>query len=334
MGNSLHSLSQLHTFGLAVAAPHIVEFNDISQILQHQCTQSACIILGEGSNTVFTEDFFGEVWVNKLSGITFSEDNGHHYIAVASGENWHNLVTNCVERGIAGLENLALIPGTVGAAPIQNIGAYGVEVGQFITCVEFIDLATKTTQQISGVECTFGYRDSVFKHALKDKVFITKVTFTIPKNVAKVTSYGELASLSQPSIRDIYEKIIQIRQQKLPDPKQIGNAGSFFKNPVISISEFKAIQDRYPKMPFYQVSEERVKVPAGWLIDTLGFKGQIVDGIQCHPQQALVLTNKAQGTGTALIAFARQIIADVAMEFGITLEHEVQLLGRLERITL
>jgi len=330
----LHSLSQLHTFGLVAHAPFIIEFNAIQHIMAHQCHQDAFVILGEGSNTVFTEDYYGEVWINKLHGMVFSEDTTNHYIKVASGENWHSLVTTCVERGIGGFENLALIPGTVGAAPIQNIGAYGIEVGPYVDSVEYVDLATRTIQTISGSDCAFGYRDSIFKHALKDKVFITKVNFTIPKLVATATSYGELATLTSPSIFDIYEKVIQIRQQKLPDPKQIGNAGSFFKNPVISTQHFTTLQARFPAIPSFPVSDDLVKVPAGWLIDTLGFKGKIMDGIQCHPQQALVLTNIATGTGSALINFARQIIAEVSAQFGITLEHEVQLLGRVNRITL
>jgi UDP-N-acetylmuramate dehydrogenase len=330
----LQSLSQLHTFGFDAQAPFVIEFNAIQQIMAHQCHQDAFVILGEGSNTVFTEDYYGEVWINKLHGMVFSEDTTNHYITVASGENWHSLVTTCVEQGIGGFENLALIPGTVGAAPIQNIGAYGVEVGTYIDSVEYIDLATRTVQSIAGSDCAFGYRDSIFKHALKDKVFITTVNFTIPKLLAPVTSYGELATLVQPSISDIYDKVIQIRQQKLPDPKQIGNAGSFFKNPVISKQHFTRLQARFPAIPSFPVSDDLVKVPAGWLIDTLGFKGKIIDGIQCHPQQALVLTNIASGTGTALITFARQIIAEVSTQYGITLEHEVQLLGRINRITL
>jgi UDP-N-acetylmuramate dehydrogenase len=330
----LQSLSQLHTFGLAAQAPFIIEFNDIQQILEHQCVQDAFVILGEGSNTVFTEDYYGEVWVNKLRGMVFSEDTVNHYIEVASGENWHRLVSTCVDREIGGFENLALIPGTVGAAPIQNIGAYGVEVGTYVDSVEYINLATRTMHSISGEDCAFGYRDSIFKHALKDKVFISKVNFCIPKSVATVTSYGELAALTTPSISAIYEKVIQIRQQKLPDPNQIGNAGSFFKNPVISQQHFSTLQARFPLIPSYPVSKDSVKVPAGWLIDTLGFKGKIIDGIQCHPQQALVLTNIASGTGSALVSFAREIIAQVSTHFGITLEHEVQLLGRSNRITL
>lgn len=334
LGNPLQSLSHLHTFGLDTNTPYIVEFADIPSIKHHQCQQSAFVILGAGSNTVFTEDYYGEVWINNLKGVVFSADATHHYIQVASGENWHSLVTSCVERGIAGFENLALIPGTVGAAPIQNIGAYGVEVGQFIAAVDYIDLDTKTTKTISGSGCVFGYRDSIFKHALKDKVFITQVHFALPKQSTPVTTYGELATLVNPTIKDIFDKVITIRQQKLPDPAKVGNAGSFFKNPVISHSELTIIQSRYPSIPFYAVDDHFVKVPAAWLIDTLGFKGQIIDGIQCHPHQALVLTNPGLGTGSGLIKFARRIIAAVAQEFGITLEHEVQLLDRLHRITL
>ncbi len=336
----MHSLESLHTFGLPYRAKQVIPIHQIDEHAQtlHESYQQGCpfIILGEGSNTVFTEDYIGVVWQNHLRGIVFNEQGDHIQIQVASGENWHALVTQCVQRGIGGFENLALIPGTVGAAPIQNIGAYGVEVAQFIESVEYLDLATQQIITLTGAACEFGYRDSIFKHALKDKVFITQVNFLLPKQHTLVTQYGELSALMSPTIQSVYDTVIAIRQAKLPDPAQIGNAGSFFKNPVIDTSLFKQILTHYPDAPHYMVNAEQglIKIPAAWLIDTIGFKGTMQGGVQCHPQQALVLTNLQDATGQDLIAFAQTIKQAVYAEFNIALEHEVQLMDARQRVTL
>lgn len=328
------SLSALHTFGLDASAQTVSRVDTVSTLFALAQQQFPNLILGEGSNTIFTEDYTGVIWQNCLSGITFSEDADCHYISAASGENWHALVCRCVDLNIGGFENLALIPGTVGAAPIQNIGAYGVEVSKFITEIEYFDLKDKSLKIICTEDCQFGYRESIFKHQLRDVAFITKVMFRLPKQYEYVVNYGELAALKVPSIESIFQTVIKIRENKLPDPRNVGNAGSFFKNPIVPINIFTRLQNEYEDIPHYLVSNTHVKIPAAWLIERLGFKGQIYEGIQCHPQQALVLTNYASGTGRALINFAKQIKAAVFKRFGIALEHEVQLMGQTERIKL
>jgi UDP-N-acetylmuramate dehydrogenase len=274
------------------------------------------------------EDYSGIVVQVKLLGKTYEKTASHHMITVGAGENWHAFVSWCLENEYYGLENLALIPGTVGAAPIQNIGAYGVEVESFIYQVEYLDRATGELIRLNRDECNFGYRDSIFKHALFNKAVITNVTFSIPRKRQPVLSYGELSELTNPTANEIFNKVIAIRQSKLPDPNVIGNAGSFFKNPVISHSHYQELASTYPLIPGFNVEDSQTKVPAAWLIDQAGFKGQVRGGIQCHPQQALVLTNYANGTGTELIAFAREIVADIGERFGIQLENEVRLIGR------
>lgn len=327
-------LSTLHTFGFDTSAQTIEYVDSMSSLTTLADQHSPNLILGAGSNTVFTDDYLGVIWQNCLSGITFTEDSDFHYITVASGENWHSLVAKCIQLSIGGFENLALIPGTVGAAPIQNIGAYGVEVSTFITAVEYFDLHDKSLKTISAEDCEFGYRESIFKHQLRDVAFITNVMFALPKKYDFVIHYGELASLEDPTMSSIFDAVIRIRQSKLPDPSQVGNAGSFFKNPVVSIDVFTLIQQQYPDIPHYPVTDSQIKIPAAWLIDTLGFKGHIHNGVQCHPQQALVLTNYDNASGQALIDFATHIKTSVLEHFGVTLEHEVQLLGKLNRIIL
>lgn len=328
------SLSAIHTFGFNTFAKSVKRVDSLSTLYALAQQNIPNVILGEGSNTVFTEDYYGVIWQNCLSGITFTEDSDFHYITAASGENWHQLVSKCVSLSIGGFENLALIPGTVGAAPIQNIGAYGVEISSFISEVEYFDFQDKTLKTINAYNCQFGYRDSIFKHELRDVAFITKVMFSLPKRYEFVTHYGELSELENPSIDSIYEAVIRVRKNKLPDPHQVGNAGSFFKNPVVPLEVFESIQIQFPDIPHYPISDKYIKIPAAWLIDTLGFKGTIEDGIQCHPQQALVLTNYNNGTGRSLLNFANIIKSAVKAQFGIVLEHEVQLLGQTERIVL
>ena len=262
------SLSALHTFGFNTFAKSVKRVDSLSTLYALAQQNIPNVILGEGSNTVFTEDYYGVIWQNCLSGITFTEDSDFHYITAASGENWHQLVTKCVSLSIGGFENLALIPGTVGAAPIQNIGAYGVEISSFISEVEYFDFQDKTLKTINAYNCQFGYRDSIFKHELRDVAFITKVMFSLPKRYEFVTHYGELSELENPSIDSIYEAVIRVRKNKLPDPHQVGNAGSFFKNPVVPLEVFESIQIQFPDIPHYPISDKYIKIPAAWLIDT------------------------------------------------------------------
>jgi UDP-N-acetylmuramate dehydrogenase len=286
------------------------------------------LVLGEGSNTVFVEDYPYPVLLNKIKGIALSEDASHHYIVVGAGENWHELVTHCVEKNIGGFENLALIPGTVGASPIQNIGAYGVEIEKFIDRVEFWDVASKSIKSLAKNECEFGYRDSIFKRQVPNSRIITRVFFKLPKNNELHATYGPLAKLFSPTINDIYHAVIDVRKSKLPDPNVYGNAGSFFKNPVISKNHFASLMAKHHDIVSYVVDHDKIKIPAAWLIDKLGFKGKRIGNIACHTQQPLVLVNLGQGQGSDLLSLARDIRNSVQNEFDIVLENEVRLIGK------
>ena len=295
---------------------------------------AAFYILGEGSNTVFLEDYQGTVIKPAFMGINIEHTDTHYQLKVGAGENWHQLVLWCTQHQIYGLENLALIPGTVGAAPIQNIGAYGIEIEKFIHQVDYYDLSERCHKSLDSLGCEFAYRDSVFKNRLADQVVITSVTFGIPKNWQAVMHYGELKQLSEPNALDILNKVVAVRQSKLPDPAKIGNAGSFFKNPVIALNHYTKLQQTWPCIPSYPVDTDKVKVPAAWLIDQLGFKGKKIGGIGCHPNQALVLTNDGSGTGEQLLQLARAIKASVLSEFSIVLENEVRLIGKTGPVIL
>ncbi|MBE1287505.1 MAG: UDP-N-acetylmuramate dehydrogenase [Alteromonadaceae bacterium] len=318
----------LHTFGLQHCAQHCVSLscqNDVSQLSQ---LSAPFYLLGQGSNTVFIDDYSGTLVLNKLQGISLKESEDAYWLSVASGENWHDLVTWCMDKDIGGFENLALIPGTVGAAPIQNIGAYGVEVGTLIHTVEYYDIHDGTFHTKQADECSFGYRDSIFKQSLYGRAFITCVNFRLPKDYSLATQYGELAALENPTMHDVYSRVIEIRRSKLPDPSVIGNAGSFFKNPVVSQDKANEILAQFPNVPRYPQADGQVKIAAGWLIEQCGFKGTTQGGVQCHPTQALVLTNYKDAKGQDVLTFARTISETVWTKFGIRLENEVRLLGR------
>jgi UDP-N-acetylmuramate dehydrogenase len=326
----VYSLAPHHSFGLPSFAHAFLTVNvpiDL-QTLLGGLGNAAFYILGEGSNTVFLENYQGTVVKPTFMGIELEHSDTHYLLKVGAGENWHQLVLWCMQQQIYGLENLALIPGTVGATPIQNIGAYGVEVEQFILQVEYYDVGDQSHKSLDSKGCEFAYRDSVFKKRLADQVVITGVTFAIPKKWQAVVQYGELKELSDPSAMDIFNKVVEVRQAKLPDPAKIGNAGSFFKNPVIDFKHYTLLQQTWPCMPNYPVNSNKVKVPAAWLVDQLGFKGKTIGGIGCHPKQALVLTNDGSGTGVQLLKLARAIRAAVLSEFSIVLENEVRLIGK------
>lgn len=325
----MYSLASHHSFGFPSFAQAFLSVNSSDDLHTQlsNLTDSRYYLLGEGSNTIFLENFQGTVIKPAFMGITLEESDTHYLLKVGAGENWHKLVMWCMQHKIYGLENLALIPGSVGAAPIQNIGAYGVEIEQFIHQVEYYDLQQKQYQSLRAIDCEFGYRDSVFKTRLADKVMITSVTLVIPKHWKGVTHYGELKQLSTPSATDIFNKVVAVRQSKLPDPAKIGNAGSFFKNPIITKALFEQLQRTWAAIPSYPVNTDKVKIPAAWLIDQLGFKGRKIGGIGCHPTHALVLTNDGSGTGEQLLALARDIKLAVTQEYSIRLENEVRLIG-------
>lgn len=326
----MFDLTNLHTFGLKASATAYSHFKAVEEVSAHFRTlhQQRFLLLGAGSNCIFIDDFDGRVVRYDAKGIDVKEDTNGFRVSVKAGENWHELVVYCVRKGIFGFENLALIPGTVGAAPIQNIGAYGVEIDQFVERVDCINLSDGRAYSLNQQECQFGYRDSVFKRNLKGDLLIDTVVFYLPKQWQPVTQYGELSKLKHPTAQEILDKVVQIRRQKLPDPAKIGNAGSFFKNPLVSRKHLDSLRCDWIDIPFYEVNQSSVKVPAAWLIDKLGFKGRKEGGIGCHPNQPLVLTNDGTGTGEQLLTLAREIQQQINSEFSISLENEVRLIGR------
>jgi UDP-N-acetylmuramate dehydrogenase len=291
-------------------------------------------ILGGGSNILFTGDFNGLLIKVDLKGIQILEEADHFVkVKVAAGENWHGFVQKAVRNDWGGVENLSLIPGTVGAAPIQNIGAYGVEIQSMIENVEGIDLSSGHLKVFSNDECEFGYRESVFKRGLKKKYFISSITLRLTKKSHQLnTSYGAIKdtlnemNVTDVTIQTISEAVIKIRQSKLPDPSVVGNAGSFFKNPTIALSRYETLLQTHSSMPGYQVDNQNIKVPAGWLIEQCGWKGKTIKNVGVHPKQALVLVNYGDGSGAEILALAKQIQASVLQKFEINLTPEVNIL--------
>ncbi|XQW84879.1 UDP-N-acetylmuramate dehydrogenase [Thalassotalea piscium] len=284
-------------------------------------------ILGEGSNTLFLSTQAPVIIHAQFMGIEVNEEDDAYYVSVGSGENWHQLVTFCVEQGYGGLENLALIPGSVGAAPIQNIGAYGVELSQVVDHVYWYEFASQTMVKLSQHECQFGYRDSIFKNALKDKGIITKVCLKLPKHWQANISYQGLDDLENPTAAEIYQRVIDIRQAKLPDPKVKPNAGSFFKNPIVDHQQYQQLLQKHPDMPAYVQANGQVKLAAGWLIEQAGFKGIEKNGVGVHNKQALVLVNHGNGCGEAIYQLALEINKTVFSQFGVYLQPEVRLIS-------
>ncbi len=311
----------------------MVQASDADTFVHAFAGDERALILGGGSNTLFLEDYTGTIIINQIKGLTSSATADGTRLRVGAGENWHQFVITCLQNHWYGLENLALIPGSVGAAPIQNIGAYGVEVGQFIECVSGVYLESGEPFSLRSCDCAFGYRDSVFKHALAGKVVITEVEFFLPRQHTVVATYGELKALDNPTPEVIFENVVAIRRKKLPDPAVTGNAGSFFKNPVIRRSHYDALCEK-TEVPGYVVDDEHIKVPAAWFIDQQGFKGYCVGDACCHPNQPLVLVNRGQAKGADVLTLAREIQQRVADQYEVSLEAEVRLVGREGLITL
>lgn len=328
-------LTHFHTFQLPASCRQIIDIESADDVSKLDIKPPLCL-LGEGSNTIFIENFSGTVLQMKIKGIEIEARTSDYLVQVAAGENWHQLVMNLLDNHIAGLENLALIPGTVGAAPVQNIGAYGVEVKKFIEYVEGVDLTTKQLKRLTNAQCQFGYRDSIFKHALKDTFVITKVGFSFPKRWTPVLSYGPLTHLNPTTVtpRGVADAVIAVRQSKLPDPAIIPNAGSFFKNPIVNQVCAQQLLAQSPDMPIYPVDEEHVKLAAGWLIEQAGLKGYQCDGIGTYEKQALVLVNHGASSPKALISMIKHIQRSVFERFQVCLEHEVRLIGQTGEITV
>ncbi|WP_276132796.1 UDP-N-acetylmuramate dehydrogenase [Polluticoccus soli] len=328
------SLKPYNTFGIDIPAESFIEINDhdaLADILTDKSLPAKKNILGGGSNVLLTQPVKGLTILNKGKGIIkVNEDDEKVWIDVNSGEVWHDLVLYSINNGWAGIENLSLIPGTVGASPMQNIGAYGVEAKETIESVTFWHLDDKAYITLNNNDCRFGYRDSIFKHELKNKVFITSVRYRLNKIPTFNISYGaieqelEKMNVTELSIKAISDAVISIRTSKLPDPKQIGNAGSFFKNPSIAITQYIQLKEQYPDMPSYPVNESQVKIPAGWLIEQCGWKGFRDGNIGVHQKQALVLVNYGGGSGSDIWALSEKVLNSVHEKYGIDLEREVQ----------
>jgi len=291
------------------------------------------LFLGGGSNILFAGNFDGLVVKNDILGkeIVYEDDEVVH-LKAGAGENWHQLVLYTLDKGWAGIENLSLIPGTTGAAPIQNIGAYGVELEQVFVCLEAFNIATGKVETFTKEQCEFGYRNSIFKNELKGKYLICSVTLSLSKNPRVNLSYRTLADyikqkgLNNPTPKQVSDAVIEIRSSKLPDPNELGNCGSFFKNPVISKNKFEHLQNEYPEVPHYPASGNLVKVPAGWLIEKTGWKGKRDGNAGTYPKQALVIVNYGEDDGKKIWQLAKQIRKDVKKEFGIELETEVNVI--------
>jgi UDP-N-acetylmuramate dehydrogenase len=332
------SLQLLNTFGIDAKARYFAEASntkEVQELIQSPIYQSnKHLILGGGSNILFTKDYNGLVIKSSLMGITIIEENNDEvYVKASSGENWHTFVLHCLKNNWGGIENLSLIPGTTGAAPIQNIGAYGVEIKDVIDSVDGIDLSTGQLRTFNNAECHFNYRESVFKQELIGKYFISSITLRLTRNKHHINiQYGAIQdvlkqrSIDQPSINDVSDAVIAIRQSKLPDPRVIGNAGSFFKNPTVNKKVFETIRDSNPSMPSYPSDNQNVKLPAGWLIEQCGWKGKRFGNIGVHPQQALVLVNYGNGTGEEIFQLAIKIQTSVKETFDVTLSTEVNII--------
>jgi UDP-N-acetylmuramate dehydrogenase len=327
--NTFHIDVKSHYF---IAIHSVDDFRRLTELPVFK--KSEKLFLGSGSNILFTKYFDGLVIKNDIKGIkTESENENTITIKVGSGENWHGLVMYCVERRFGGIENLSLIPGTVGAAPMQNIGAYGEEVKNVIETVEAIELATGKTKVFSNADCKFGYRESYFKHEGRNKYFISSVTLTLTKKNHRFnTSYGAIMDvLKQNGVQEltldaISKAVIHIRKSKLPDPEVVGNAGSFFKNPSIPQSEFESLKKNFPTIPGYSEAHNMVKVPAGWLIEQCGWKGKTFSSIGVHPLQALVLVNYGGGEGKNIWQLALDIQQSVKDKFNIIIQPEVNII--------
>jgi UDP-N-acetylmuramate dehydrogenase len=319
-----------------VSADQFARFDSIvdlqSLISRPEIINHPILVLGGGSNVLLTTDFKGTVLKNEIKGIECIHENEELiYVKVGGGEVWHDLVMYCVERGWGGIENLALIPGSVGAAPMQNIGAYGVEIQQVFHEADAISLTDGSLHHFNKEQCKFGYRESIFKHELKGNMVITHVTFVLSKNPRLNTGYGaikeELSKLGieLPNIRDIAEAVIRIRMSKLPDPNVLGNAGSFFKNPEIDLKDFELLQTNYPDIVGYPLPDFKVKLAAGWLIEKAGWKGVRYGDAGCHEKQALVLVNHGHATGSEIFQLSEKIISSVHEKFGVILHREVNI---------
>lgn len=328
------SIKAYNSFGINVQAKYFATFKNVielEELLQNSIEK--LLVLGGGSNILFTKNYDGLVLKNQMQGIKIlKEDSVNVWVKAGAGVGWHEFVLFCIDNNFAGVENLSLIPGTVGASPIQNIGAYGVELKDVFYELEAYHLKEKKIVLFNQTDCAFGYRESVFKQKLKNQFVILSVSFKLNKLPTFTTNYEailteiEKLGIKELSIKAISDAVISIRQAKLPNPIDIGNAGSFFKNPVISTQLFETIKVNYPQVIAYKINDEKVKLAAGWLIEQCGWKGYRQGDAGCHKKQALVLVNYGNATGNEIAQLSHQIITSVLHKFNVQLETEVNIL--------
>ena len=328
------NLKEYNTFGISVKAEMFAVFSSIEELKQILSFRNnkKLLVLGGGSNLLLTKDFDGLVIKNEIKRFEVIEETASEVIVESgAGENWHEFVLNCIDKGFGGIENLSLIPGSVGASPMQNIGAYGVEIKDVFESLSAYHIASGEIHYFDKTKCEFGYRESIFKNKVKGEYIILTVTFRLTKNPTINSSYGaineqlKVMGIENPTIQELSAAVIAIRQSKLPDPKIIGNAGSFFKNPTVEIALLEQIQKNYPDIPNYPAVNGK-KLAAGWLIEKAGWKGRTFDNYGVHKLQALVLVNYGNCTGQEIFDLSSQIIQDVFDKFGVLLEREVNIL--------
>lgn len=329
------SLKKYNTFGIEARAKNFVAVTSVDELKTVlELHPEPKFVLGGGSNMLLTRDIDALVIHINLKGKKIiREDDDYAWVESMAGENWHEFVLFCIENDLGGLENMSLIPGNVGTTPVQNIGAYGTEIKDTFVSCEAIEIATRSARTFTNADCNFGYRESVFKNDVKDQYIITSVVYKLTKRHHKInTSYGDITkelernNVEYPTLKDVSNAVIAIRKSKLPDPKELGNSGSFFKNPIIGKDEFQSIHSQFPEMPHYIISDTDVKVPAGWLIEQSGFKGKRFGDAGIHKNQALVLVNYGNATGKEILEVARNIQSTVLQKFGIAIEAEVNII--------
>lgn len=332
-----YSLLKHNTFGIDAKCRRFVEFETVEeacQVADMLNDDEPLLIIGEGSNLLLTADFNGVVVHSAIKGLEATETgDGDILLKAGSGDNWDGVVAYCVENGWRGAENLSLIPGEVGASAVQNIGAYGAEVKDLIVEVEAVEIATGEVRTFKNEACEYGYRESRFKHDWKNHYLMTHVTYRLKRDDAPLNvAYGNIRAeldkrhIAEPTLKQLREVIIAIREEKLPDPKVEGNAGSFFMNPVVERSVYEALHEQYPDMPHYYIDENHEKVPAGWLIDQCGWKGRTLGRAGVHGKQALVLVNRGGATGADVVRLCETICQDVKAKFGISIRPEVNII--------
>lgn len=328
-----YPLRTLNTFGIDVTAEHFADVYSLPELRETLHLPGEKLFLGGGSNILFTANYTGTVVKIGLRGIEIErEDEQYVYIRVAAGEEWHSFVRYCVERNFGGVENLSLIPGTVGAAPIQNIGAYGTELKDVVISVEGLYTSTGEQFVLTNEECRFGYRTSIFKQELRHRVVLTSVLLRLHKQPHLNLSYPALAQAvahltsDHLTVREVSDAICRVRLSKLPDPANLGNAGSFFKNPEVPQKLFERLKTEYPQLPSYPTRSGFVKLPAGWLIEQCGWKGRRIGQAGTYSLQALVIVNYGGASGNDILAVAHAIQQDVQERFGVTIEPEVNIL--------